>query len=1360
MKRLLAGWLVILMLFTMIPLSAVAADQTISLRLELSNPSAMAGERFTVSVYMDNPIPISTLQYKLTFDSDALTYVSRVNGPWVIDSEFTAVSNAVGNEVRLGGFDSGGNGDYLITGRLITITFEVKATATAGFKPFNIIDFDMANGTGTIDYGNGKGVEGLVVDATEATNVAFRVQGLRLKADAAPVAASSVYGTLLSGIAFTGGSIVPLDTADTTEVTGSWAWKEPSTLPTVDNNGYFAVFTPDASFNQYEPIEINVEPTIIPKPITVAVAAASKIYGKTNPVFMATCDDLVEQDTIDLLGLMLSSAATPLSDVGFYNVTSATGIGVNGNYNVSLDGTNKLEIIQATAQSIQTVTPSAITKTAYEARGCVDIDAIVSLAELPLTVELMTNGGAAELPIAWSSIPTTVNPQGAAYTLLGTLTGNDNIANGDVTLSIPVTITEINATKPLFGEETIFKSTNVAAKAADLPVLLPTNGNVVVEGESIAYAINWNGGETLDLTTAGAATTFTGVISYPGIPAWLTVPTELAISRKITVMDKLVVSVTLGKPADVIYGQEVVIPAASAPEAGSSPHFIYTYSGTPVDGSAAISDSVTKPKKAGNYTVTAVLDDQAFTGSVTQPFTINRKPLAATVDDATKVYGEENPVFKLIFDGFEYSDTEEDLNVLTLNTTVTETSPVGNYEVVSSAGVGNNGNYIVSFDGKNKLTVTKKQINVTADNANRDYLAANPVFTFTHDILDLVGDDTKEDLCVVLSADIDSFANAGEYPDRITGTSTSMNYNVTVIPGMLTIRKINQFTPVEVSLSKTSAIAGVTTGISAMANGGNGTGAFVFESMQQAVAEIDRNTGEITLIDAGTVEINVVRIGDQNYYDSDTSEAAVLNVVPKIELITSNTMAGGTHLINAKNQPKVRFDTVVRDGETNNFTLSINGLERLESYESINENQGEGIWVGALIGKKGVEDISTLWVKTANADAFTQLTADDVEEAANAGGTDSFVYWFKVTDSGIGSTHKISIASDDNGEDESQLTIVFTPFVEPIRIYKILLNSSDNGTVSGGGEYEVGTMVTLKAVPNRNYTFNGWHTEDGTKISDANPYIFEVDGEYSLTAKFVYVGGSSSGNGNSSNGGSNTSSGEIKPNNGDLETAIKTVNIENEEIPAAPVEQEAQKISIPELDKNRKGGYLSGYPDNTMRATNEITRYETVSIFYSLILDANKASFEQEISRFSDVDAGQWYSKAVGYLLSKGMLSGYEDGTFKGNNPITRAEFVTIVSKFCALSQTDTALFEDVSPNHWAYKFVQTVYNNGWITGYPDGTFAPDKMITRAEAVVVVNKMLGWDVNSASEGEISFADLIGNEWYYKDMVVAVNGVNS
>ena len=153
--------------------------------------------------------------------------------------------------------------------------------------------------------------------------------------------------------------------------------------------------------------------------------------------------------------------------------------------------------------------------------------------------------------------------------------------------------------------------------------------------------------------------------------------------------------------------------------------------------------------------------------------------------------------------------------------------------------------------------------------------------------------------------------------------------------------------------------------------------------------------------------------------------------------------------------------------------------------------------------------------------------------------------------------------------------------------------------------------------------------------------------------------------------------------------------------------------------------YVSGYTDNSVKPRGNITRYETAVMFYNLVLDENKEAFEGVTIEFSDVEEGKWYSDAVELLSAAGILMGYEDGTFRGDATISRAEFATITSRFTGLLLDGELPFSDVPDGHWAYDYILTAYNNDWITGYTDGTFGPGKMIIRAEAFAITNRILG-----------------------------------
>jgi uncharacterized repeat protein (TIGR02543 family) len=190
--------------------------------------------------------------------------------------------------------------------------------------------------------------------------------------------------------------------------------------------------------------------------------------------------------------------------------------------------------------------------------------------------------------------------------------------------------------------------------------------------------------------------------------------------------------------------------------------------------------------------------------------------------------------------------------------------------------------------------------------------------------------------------------------------------------------------------------------------------------------------------------------------------------------------------------------------------------------------------------------------------------------------------------------------------------------------------------------------------------------------------------------------------------------------------------------------------------------FISGYPDGTMKPDNAITRAEVAMIFYRLLTDPDKTT--PRANAFSDVpdlSANIWYTQPVNYLASKDILKGYPDGTFGPNRPITRAEFAVVASRFDKLDETVTNAFPDVE-HHWAKPFINSAYAKGWVNGYPeDGTFRPQRNISRAEVVKVVNTMLNRRLRITDlradilAGIIKFSDIEGH-WAYSDIVEAAN----
>ena len=187
--------------------------------------------------------------------------------------------------------------------------------------------------------------------------------------------------------------------------------------------------------------------------------------------------------------------------------------------------------------------------------------------------------------------------------------------------------------------------------------------------------------------------------------------------------------------------------------------------------------------------------------------------------------------------------------------------------------------------------------------------------------------------------------------------------------------------------------------------------------------------------------------------------------------------------------------------------------------------------------------------------------------------------------------------------------------------------------------------------------------------------------------------------------------------------------------------------------------YIVGYGNGEVRPQNNITRAEVATIFFRLLTDDVRDENLTKTNRYSDVAATSWYNTAVSTLSSMGIITGYPDGTFRPNAAITRAEFAAIAARFDSNGDKTTAKFSDIA-THWAKDEISIAYNNGWITGYPNGTFGPQRDITRAETMTLVNRVLNRQPETEDDllpNMTVWTDNANpNAWYYLAVQEATN----
>lgn len=200
------------------------------------------------------------------------------------------------------------------------------------------------------------------------------------------------------------------------------------------------------------------------------------------------------------------------------------------------------------------------------------------------------------------------------------------------------------------------------------------------------------------------------------------------------------------------------------------------------------------------------------------------------------------------------------------------------------------------------------------------------------------------------------------------------------------------------------------------------------------------------------------------------------------------------------------------------------------------------------------------------------------------------------------------------------------------------------------------------------------------------------------------------------------------------------------------------KKATPKLNTSDHFAYVQGYPNGTVKPAGNITRAETAAILFRLMDDASRKTYYSTKSGFRDVASGSWYNTYVATLNNAGVITDSSNGYFRPNEAITRAELAAMLAKF---SETTGAAnyFNDVSAKYWAANAIAICAKLGWITGYPDGTFRPDKNVTRAELMAMINRATGRAPKSADAflpGMKTWIDNTSDKWYYLDVQEATN----
>ena len=191
------------------------------------------------------------------------------------------------------------------------------------------------------------------------------------------------------------------------------------------------------------------------------------------------------------------------------------------------------------------------------------------------------------------------------------------------------------------------------------------------------------------------------------------------------------------------------------------------------------------------------------------------------------------------------------------------------------------------------------------------------------------------------------------------------------------------------------------------------------------------------------------------------------------------------------------------------------------------------------------------------------------------------------------------------------------------------------------------------------------------------------------------------------------------------------------------------------LETDDHYAYMNGIGGDRFAPDANMTRAQVAQMFYNLLIDKDV----DVNARFTDVPADAWYATAVNTLASIGAITGIGNNQFAPNRTITRAEFTAIAVRFAKLVRGADADFSDVPANAWYYDSIATAVEYGWIGGYADGTVRPNKSITRAEVVTIVNRMLNrsFDTSVSYRTVTRFTDVPTSHWAFEAIVEATTG---
>lgn len=319
-----------------------------------------------------------------------------------------------------------------------------------------------------------------------------------------------------------------------------------------------------------------------------------------------------------------------------------------------------------------------------------------------------------------------------------------------------------------------------------------------------------------------------------------------------------------------------------------------------------------------------------------------------------------------------------------------------------------------------------------------------------------------------------------------------------------------------------------------------------------------------------------------------------------------------------------------------------------------------------------------------------------------------------------------------NLKDDNEVVTLYAVWQEQSVTLSYEPNDAELGSVSSALETVAAVKGTAKgstAQPKSGARFDGWYSADGTLLSTELTFVptKKAGAVWQGTTYYAHF------------------SAKRSPS--------------TPSTPAKPDETKPTLAPIPEmLNGEDHYAYLLGYEDGTVRPNGSISRAEVATVLFRLLKDDVRTQNLTKDNAYSDVPDTAWYSTAVSTLSKMGVISGYPDGTFRPNAPITRAEFAAMIARFDETAKSADTPFTDIS-GHWAENAIGKAYGNGWVEGSSKTVFCPESNLTRAETATLLNRVLHRLPEKESDllaNQIAWPDNPETFWGYLTIQEATN----